>query len=57
MRKPCPFHNSYTCGCYDSVNIPDKEWNKRPEEERLKKEINRLRKIVLDTYDALHTQE
>lgn len=25
MRKPCPFHNSYICGCYNSVNIPDKE--------------------------------
>jgi len=36
--KPCPFHNSNTCGCNASVDIPDKEWNRRPEEERLRQE-------------------
>lgn len=44
--KPCPFHDCNTCGCNDSVDIPDRDWNTRPEEERLLNEIVRLRGVL-----------
>lgn len=48
--KPCPFHDCNTCGCNDSVNIPDKEWNRRPEEERLRQE----NKILFEKANGLY---
>ena len=41
--KLCPFHNCNTCGCYEDVDIPDKEWNKRPIEDALRAELAALR--------------
>ena len=37
--KNCPFHNCLTCGCYDCVDIPDKQWNTRPIEDALQARI------------------
>ena len=43
LKKPCPFHNCVTCGCYDIVDISDKVWNTRPIEDQLRSENKRLR--------------
>lgn len=37
--KSCPFHNCNTCGCNASVDIPDKDWNYRPIEDKLKEQL------------------
>ena len=42
--KNCPFHNCLTCGCYDCVDIPDKQWNTRPIEDALQARIDELEK-------------
>ena len=40
--KPCPFHNSHTCGCCDSLDAPPRVWNTRPLEDGLRADIARL---------------
>lgn len=40
--KPCPFHNSIICGCWNSVDIPVSHWNTRPIEDALKARIAEL---------------
>lgn len=41
--KPCPFHNCNTCGCYYSVDIPEKDWQTRPIEDALRAELAALK--------------
>ena len=44
--KNCPFHNCLTCGCYDCVDIPDKQWNTRPIEDALQARIAELETAI-----------
>jgi hypothetical protein len=39
---PCPFHNCDTCGCHDTVDIPDAQWNTRPREAALEARVKEL---------------
>lgn len=67
MRKLCPFHNCDTCGCYDTLDMPDKVWNKRPIEDDLRQQLlgkteelkrERMPNDVLDTLmNSIHYGE
>ena len=47
--KNCPFHNCLTCGCYDCVDIPDKQWNTRPIEDALQAYIKNLEEMYRES--------
>ena len=49
--KLCPFHNSNTCGCYDSVDVQDESWNKRPIEDKYRKALEIICKFDLKPYE------
>ena len=60
--KPCPFHTCDefgTCGCYDILQMSDKDWNRRPIEDALNKriaELEALANVSEGLYERIYEQ-